>query len=153
MKIVNEKRYVLSRDENAILNDFLNFLKANPLPCDECKAYKNGKCRAYTIWDTYDEDEICNDYTKWAKKVETLGVKPDLMQDDDFKNIIQSEYDLFRAEAQQEQVKTNYLIAKNKRDKACLIPKYSVDYGYRSEFENLWIIEEDSNLKGEEDND
>ncbi len=147
MKVIYEKIYLLSKEEEEAMNMFLRTLTYDPCPCDKCNAKLSGKCSSHDIFDAIDKKEICNIYKKWAEKssIEIVKNKISNLQNEEIKNIIRKEYDYICLKNEQEKSQTNLLIAENRKNKAISIPKYRKDFSYKTD--NLWEEEEEDSVK------
>lgn len=92
MKIVYEKKYILSPEEKREMESFLSFLAQNPLPCQGCKAYEYGKCISHSIWDDLDQGETCTAYRAWRDKAVGYRNKFKNLIDEDLMQIIENKY-------------------------------------------------------------
>lgn len=87
MKVVIEKKFILSSSEKEAIEAYTYFLSKNSLPCRNCDAVKNGKCDGHTLWEK-ECDETCGSYIKWFNDGEPERVRV-LNMPDELKNIVE----------------------------------------------------------------
>ena len=131
MKVIEEKRFVLTKEEYSLYKWYLKYLLENPLPCWECPALSAGKCHCYHIGSTEPvEDESCGIIKKWFEKIHEDFPPPyknPLPNDKDFIKLFENEYRLERAKKQKQQSEVNLALAEVIYNKNNVMNKISME--------------------------
>ena len=138
MKINLQKVFILTKEENEVMNKYLTWLSTNNLPCTNCDAKIFGKCKGYDIWkNSYSNEEVCIAIRGWIDNGKILRDTFDLLLDEDFKKLIENRYNFDIATKEKEKAETIYLIAKNKYEEE-KIARIQTDYKLKNDDGEFW---------------
>lgn len=139
MKVVQEKRILLTKKEDCLYQGYLKWLVDNPCPCVNCDAAQRGKCETYSIWskELY-KLENCTLIKDWIGKRDFAAINLDakIFNDSDLKECFESEYYLRVAERELGEKELLYKMSKNKYDKLNFFKKINIDASLEDEEED-----------------
>lgn len=108
-------RYVLTQREANAIDDYINFLRRDPLPCTTCQAQAYGKCTGYNIFSmTRQENETCAPVVKWFYKSVERRRNFEYLDCEEIKDIITNRYLAELAKAESSQITSKILLAEHK---------------------------------------
>lgn len=127
MKVVIEKKFILSSSEKQALEAYSFFLTKNVLPCRDCAALKNGKCEGHTFWES-ECNETCPEYVEWFVKGEPERVRV-LNMPDELKKIVECHSLLSECANEIRDKSLSLAMAKKKLEECSVITRFEVgDY-------------------------
>lgn len=121
-------RYILTQEEANIVDDYIDFLTKNPLPCTSCPAQRSGKCTGYDIFSlAYHKCETCKSAVDWfCKSVERRSKFRDL-DSEELKGIIVDRYLAELAKSEKSEIDAKVLLAQHKEKESSLRIRVSND--------------------------
>lgn len=114
-------RYILTQEEANIVDDYINFLTKNPLPCTSCPAQRSGKCTGYDIFSlAYQKNETCKLAVSWFCSSVERRSKFSYLDNEELKGIIVDRYLAELAKNEKSEIDAKVLLAQHKQKESSL---------------------------------